>query len=43
MSRLGVSGTTKATGKIPLDLKQSHAHFAKNDLDENGVLDEAAA
>ncbi len=37
MSRLGISGTTKATGKIPLDLKQSHAHFAKIDLDQNGV------
>jgi len=43
MSRLGVSRTTKATGKIPLDLKQSHAHFAKINLDQNGVLDEAAA
>ena len=37
------SGTTKATGKIPLDLKQSHAHFAKINLNQNGVLDEAAA
>ena len=37
------SGTTKATGKIPLDLKQSHAHFAKINLSQNGVLDEAAA
>ena len=43
MRRLGVSGSSKATGKIPLDLKQSHAHFAKIDLDQNGVLDEAAA
>ena len=37
------SGTTKATGKIPLDLKQSHAHFAKINLSQNGVLDEAVA
>jgi hypothetical protein len=37
------SGTTKATGKIPLDLKQSHAHFANINLNQNGVQDEAAA
>ena len=43
MRRLGVSGSSKATGKIPQDLKQSHAHFAKIDLDQNGVPDEAAA
>jgi hypothetical protein len=43
MRRLGVSGSSKATGKIPLDLKHSHAHFAKIDLNQNGVPDEAAA
>jgi hypothetical protein len=35
------SGTTNATGKM--DLKQSHAHFAKINLNQEGVLDEAAA
>jgi hypothetical protein len=35
------SGTTNATGKM--DLKQSHAHFAKFNLNQEGVLDEAAA
>src|SRR6266851_7237330 len=37
------SGMTKATGKIPMDLKQTHAHFAKINLNQKGVLDEAVS
>ena len=35
------SGTTNVTGRM--DLEQSHAHFAKINLNQEGVLDEAAA
>lgn len=36
------SGTTKATGRIPLNLNKSHAHFAKVDLSQAGVPEAVA-
>jgi hypothetical protein len=37
------SGRTKATGKISLDLKDSHAHFANIRLSQKGVVEATTA
>jgi len=37
------SGRTKATGKISLDLKETHAHFADIRLSHKGVVEHTAA
>ncbi len=37
------SGRTKATGKIQLDLKDSHAHFANIRLSQKGVIEHTSA
>jgi hypothetical protein len=37
------SGRTKATGKIDLDLSNSHAHFADIRLNQKGVVEQPSA
>jgi hypothetical protein len=37
------SGTTRTIGKIALDLKNSHAHFASLSLSNRGVVEKSAA